>query len=274
MRNLLTIDAIISQEIDPAFADRARAIANAVSQKSPKRILDAGCGRGFYPKLLSYFDFPIKIIGIDISKRYVKKAKSLTKNDSRVLIRQGSIYKTGLPSKSIDCIICSEVLEHLDDPSAALVEFSRLLKPKGILLISVPHDNFPFFWDPLNFLLMNLFNTHVSKDIWWLAGIWADHERLYSEDMVKDLLKTNFTIKKIDRIVSTCWPFTHFFLYAIGKNIVEKLGGKDFDRFNFTEKPLSQFLTWFMRLPTKLKKDIKPTDRYMDMFVLAEKKGR
>lgn len=43
-----------------------------------------------------------------------------------------------LPSESFDAILCSEVLEHVPDPVAAIREISRLLRPSGRLLLTVP----------------------------------------------------------------------------------------------------------------------------------------
>lgn len=42
------------------------------------------------------------------------------------------------PSASFDAILCTEVLEHVPDPTAALDEFSRLLKPGGRLILTAP----------------------------------------------------------------------------------------------------------------------------------------
>ena len=42
------------------------------------------------------------------------------------------------PDESFDAILCSEVLEHVPEPTHALDEFSRLLKPGGILILTAP----------------------------------------------------------------------------------------------------------------------------------------
>ena len=42
------------------------------------------------------------------------------------------------PSASFDVILCSEVLEHVPDPTKALDEFTRLLKPGGRMILTVP----------------------------------------------------------------------------------------------------------------------------------------
>ena len=49
------------------------------------------------------------------------------------------ICETGLPDATFDGVVCSSVLEYVSDPRAALVELWRLLKPNGLLLVSVPN---------------------------------------------------------------------------------------------------------------------------------------
>ncbi len=54
---------------------------------------------------------------------------------------------TSIPEKdaSFDVILCSEVLEHVPDPLAALREFSRLLRPEGRLLLTAPFVSMTHF---------------------------------------------------------------------------------------------------------------------------------
>ncbi len=45
------------------------------------------------------------------------------------------------PKKKFDLIICTEVLEHLLDPHRQMEYFSKLLKPNGRIIISLPNEN-------------------------------------------------------------------------------------------------------------------------------------
>jgi ubiquinone/menaquinone biosynthesis C-methylase UbiE len=49
------------------------------------------------------------------------------------------------PDESFDVILCSEVLEHIPEPSKALDEFYRLLKPNGVLIITAPFSSLVHF---------------------------------------------------------------------------------------------------------------------------------
>lgn len=265
------IQAILAAEIDPAFAKRAAFIFEKLEEKKSQRILDAGCGRGFYVRMMSFYDFPKEIHGIDINTNYLEIAKKQI-NDKRIHLHKASIYHTGFEDNYFDFIICSEVVEHLTDDYKALLELRRVLKPNGVLIITVPNENFPFFWDPLNWFLMRFFKTHVNKNIWWLAGIWADHERLYTENDIQHLIqKVRFQIKKIQRVAYSCLPFSHFLLYGIGKNLVERFEIQEFNRFSFKKRPLSEFMARLFRSPSISEKKYRANHPYVTIFLVAEK---
>jgi ubiquinone/menaquinone biosynthesis C-methylase UbiE len=45
----------------------------------------------------------------------------------------------GVPDSNFDTVLCTQVLEHLEDPCGALREMRRVLRDDGILILSVPH---------------------------------------------------------------------------------------------------------------------------------------
>lgn len=243
---------LLQGEIDPVFAKRAEFILKAVEKEKPSKILDVGCGRGFYVNALSKYPFVKKVYGVDVSSSYISIAKK-TKNSKANFIK-ASIYKLPFKDKEFDLVICSEVLEHLKKEYAGLREIRRVLKHGGILLITVPNENFPFLWDPINWILTKAFNTHVNKDIWFLAGIWAGHERLYKEENLKELIESSkFKILNLSKIINCSWPFSHFLLYGLGKNIVERFPVKGVSRFDESKSAVSIFLANFFAYPTKIK---------------------
>jgi ubiquinone/menaquinone biosynthesis C-methylase UbiE len=239
-------------EVDPAFAVRAHLIFTAALHKKPKKILDVGCGRGFYVQTLSEFKSVERIDGIEIEPEYLAQARQ-TVQSPKVHLQLGSVYELPFKSKSFDMVVLSEVLEHLTNEAQALAEIKRVLKPDGWLVLTVPSIDFPFAWDPLNWLLMRLFQTHVNKDIWWLAGIWAGHQRLYStKQLISVLQKNGFGIRAYHPVVRHCWPATHFWLYGIGKNLVERCGLRSFSRFNLQAKrPIAKVVALVMSLPER-----------------------
>ena len=113
---------------------------------------------------------------------------------------------------------------------------------------------------------------HINKNMWWLAGIWADHERLYSEREINTLLSSTFHVLSSQLIVHWCFPFSHFLLYGIGKNVVENFGGTSFDRFDFEkEKPVSKLLARIFSLPSTILDTRFPRKSTMNIVISARK---
>ncbi len=242
---------LLAAEVDPAFALRAGLIIDALEEKRPARVLDVGCGRGFYLHVLTQLEFVEDIQGVDVNQTYLELARRSTA-DPRVHVQEAVIEALPFADGAFDFAICSEVLEHLADDSAGLRELHRVLRPGGTLMVSVPDRDFPFLWDPINWVLMHAFGSHVPKDIWWLAGIWADHERLYTPGGLKQAAeRAGFRVEKLRSVVSHCLPFSHFLLYGIGKNLVERLGASQFDRFNYDRGSLSKLAAAAFRWPTR-----------------------
>lgn len=268
---LKKLGRILQNEIDPAFGKRSRFIFEEIEKQRPKVILDIGCGRGFYLKSLGFYKFPKKIVGIDINDKYLLKAKKICQ-DKRIIIKKGSIYSLPYRDNYFDFIICSEVLEHLKDDKKGFKELFRVLKRGGTAAITVPNYHFPFFWDPINFILMRFFGKHVNKNVWWLAGIWADHERLYrAETLLKRIDGKKFVIKKFKKLVHYCWPFSHFLLYGVGKNLVERVGLKKYNRFNFANSSptfLAKIFSWPSSFDSKRNLD----DSAVNLCILLQKK--
>lgn len=239
----------LKAEPDPAFARRAGIILENLELKKGDRVIDIGCGRGFYVNLLSNLNLSLEVFGIDLNEKYLKAAKKGLKR-KKVLLKKGNALKLPFETNCFDKVIASEILEHIDKDIMAVEEIYRVLKPGGIALISVPNKNYPFLWDPLNWVLERLFDKHIPSDIWWLAGIWADHVRLYEENELKTKLKkAGFKIEKCWLATHYCFPFSHFLLYGIGKNLVEKGLFKNFNRFhNHDNQSLfNKILLWPVR---------------------------
>jgi len=107
------------------------------------RVLDVGCGEGrhIFGSLQEYID--VHCVGLDQDIYSLNKCnegldffKEL--NTGSTVFMQGSVYNLPFEENSFDLVICSEVLEHLDDYHASIDEIYRVLKPGGKFLPSVP----------------------------------------------------------------------------------------------------------------------------------------
>ncbi len=196
---------------DMALKRRARSIIESLNLKDGGMILDAGCGDGFYLHLLSNLGIDLKLTGVDINEEGLASAKLNLKKEDIVLIQADLMKKLPFPSNSFDSIVVSEVVEHLQNDINGLKELYRVLKPGGALALTVPCRNYPFFWDPVNWLLEHLFNIHIKTGFW--AGIWNQHLRLYSLVQINSRLRSaGFSIVKSEIQTFWCLPFNHHIL--------------------------------------------------------------
>lgn len=117
-------------------------IIDVLKEKLPSKaeVLDVGCGNGVISRGLGEVGFRVK--GIDISEKTIEKAKSLNKF-SNVVFEVCSAEQLVANSERYHAIICSEVLEHLENPGKLLSVLHEVLHQDGVLIVTVPNGNGP-----------------------------------------------------------------------------------------------------------------------------------
>lgn len=219
MVDLNTIQHMTRNEADMSFKMRARTIFEYVDPQDDMLILDLPCGRGFYLNMFRYVS-KCRLIGADLDWDVIRKAKRNVGHLADIDIQRVNIYKMPYPDHTFDAVILSEVLEHLDDDITALKEAYRVLKPGGVVAITVPHANYPYLWDPINKTLETLFNYHIRHGVF--AGIWANHVRLYTPRQLNDAVsRAGFRIEDERSFTHHCFPFIHNLVYGIGMPLLE-----------------------------------------------------
>ena len=99
--------------------------------------MDAGCGFGKWVIYLKQRGYDI--VGIDNSELAVAKLKDF---DESLQVELGDILYIHYPDNSFDAYVSMGVVEHFEDgPTPALKEAYRLLKPGGLIFVSVPTVN-------------------------------------------------------------------------------------------------------------------------------------
>jgi ubiquinone/menaquinone biosynthesis C-methylase UbiE len=97
-------------------------------------LLDAGCGPGTITLGLARRVAPGQVIGIDIEDSQFGDAREEAQREGlNVAFRKASVYELPFQDGSFDAVFSHALLEHLNDPQAALLELRRVLKPEGLI---------------------------------------------------------------------------------------------------------------------------------------------
>ena len=200
---------------DMALKRRARKVIEGLELKRGERVLDVGCGNGYYLSLLNRLGLDFGLVGIDIDQSALTDAaKFIGDKKVKLILVDGS--KIPFPSNSFDKVVMGEVIEHVLEEEVVLKEILRVLKKNGKFCLTTCNIDYPFFWDPINWILQHFFNTHIRKGFW--AGIWNQHTRLYKKNYIEKLVsRIGFEIDEVGALTSWCLPFNHYIVNLIAK---------------------------------------------------------
>lgn len=239
------IDKLLVNVADMALKRRGRRILEEINIKNNDFVLDAGCGDGYFIHLLYSINPQATFVGSDFNKKALVSAEKnfkgnkipvkLLKNEKGGLIdpkklEKGTIYLTQadlmdkLPfkSSSFNKVVLGEVAEHLPNDIAGFKELLRVMKKNGEIVVTVPNHNYPFLWDPINWILERTTGNHIKTG--FFAGLWYDHLRLYKpKELVKSVKKAGFNVVKVEAMTYWCLPFNHH-LVNLGARLL--YGGK------------------------------------------------
>ncbi len=155
-------------------------------------LIDVGCGRGkLWPRLRARF---AKCIGVD-AVRYPGLPP-----DIELCETQLDSYAIPLPGELADAVVCSETIEHVENPRALMRELSRLAKPGAWLIVTTPNQ--------LSLAsLMTLMVKHrftYFQDVHYPAHLTA----LLEVDLTRMAAECGLTDSTIEYTLSGRIPFT------------------------------------------------------------------
>lgn len=102
-------------------------------------LLDAGAGSGEMSRRLLHGGFCSKLIALEPwEKTFLQLSRNLADYQNKELLK-ASLLDIPLDSQGVDCILSTQVLEHIEKHEVAVAEMSRVLKANGFAIISVPH---------------------------------------------------------------------------------------------------------------------------------------
>jgi ubiquinone/menaquinone biosynthesis C-methylase UbiE len=123
----------------PEFHMHMRALLGRLGHGSGQRLLDIGCGTGRWAAALARDGW--RVVGIDFATGMLRRARVRTQEigpDAVILVRAD--LRDGLPFSAgvFDVALCVAVLHTVVEPSTALDEIRRVLRPGGTLAIALP----------------------------------------------------------------------------------------------------------------------------------------
>lgn len=115
-----------------------RLLERWLQQRPARRVLDVGCGHGLYS--LDLARRGATLIGCDLDRNALSDAQR-SSHGLGLGGRAGFVVADGtelpLPEGEFDLVVCNCVLEHIADDGAALAAMTRVLRPGGMLYLTV-----------------------------------------------------------------------------------------------------------------------------------------
>lgn len=122
-----------------AFEDDLRAVVHSLPISPTMKVLDVGCGDGFYMGLLAErLVSPGRVIGLDVDKAFLNLARANLgeqKLQCDVDFVQGELAKPPAELDEVDLVWCAQSLYSLPEPVPALRQMAELLKPGGTVAV-------------------------------------------------------------------------------------------------------------------------------------------
>lgn len=161
----------------------------SATSAEPLRILDLGCGSGRITAELVKLGHSVR--GIDFSEEAVKRAA-----EKGLDVKQANLDE-GIPEEnaSYDAVWAGDVVEHVFDPIGLLTESHRVLRPGGIMLITIPSDV------GIISRIKMLFGISHQEQMYYTSGFYK-HHTFFTPRLIKFMLKkAGFRIAEFQKIL-------------------------------------------------------------------------
>lgn len=164
------------------------ATSDLVPEVAGKRVLDAGCGTGFYCEWLQ--ERGADVVGVDTSEEMLEQARERVSAD--VELHQGDLAEplSFAETNGFDGVLSALALSYIEDWRQPFSEFTRILRPGGFLVFSTGHplDQFPSGDDEQG---ANYFEVEPRTKQW---AVEVPYYRRPLSEVVNPLLETGFRL--------------------------------------------------------------------------------
>jgi ubiquinone/menaquinone biosynthesis C-methylase UbiE len=182
---------------------RTRQIVRLLDAHPGQWIVEVGVGAG---NVLG--KVPVgRRFGLDLSMRLLNDARR--RLGARASLVRGDAASLPIATRSVDRIICSEVLEHLPNPADAIAEISRVVRGDGVVVLSVPNEA---LIDRIKGVLRRLrllaaFSSSAYRVPAAMKDEWHIHE--FSLSMLQDIVRPHLRIERTVAVPSRILPIRY-----------------------------------------------------------------
>lgn len=155
--------AVRERQIESRHLVTDQAIVNAVLDRSPRSVLDLGCGEGWLARALTASG--IEVIGIDAIPALIEQAQQAGAGDFRVMSYED--VAAGRLKLSVDAVVCNFALLGDESVTGLFGVVRSLLKPHGAFLVQTLHS-------------LTACGDHPYQD-GWRQGSWAGFSADFSD---------------------------------------------------------------------------------------------
>jgi 2-polyprenyl-6-hydroxyphenyl methylase/3-demethylubiquinone-9 3-methyltransferase len=197
---------------DDYKANKATAIIGLFPNAQGKKLLDIGCGGGFY-SLAAARRGVSKIVVSDISIGMIKAAKLNLLKNANLKIEGIVADAASLPFREeyFDLVLCVDLIEHVKRDRTLLSELHRVMKSGGSMILSTQNSL------SVNYLIESLIQRYILRKVNWM-GWDPTHLRFYSPKLLQSLLRTE-DLKPIS------FAGTYFIPYMLA-NVLSRIIGE------------------------------------------------
>jgi SAM-dependent methyltransferase len=154
-----------------------------------RRVLDAGCGPGFY--LEELIARGAEVIGCDGSPGMVELSRKRVGKEVELRVQRLEDPFDWLGGESLDVVLCALAYHYLNDRTAFLGEMARVLRPDGSLVISTHHPTSD--WSRLG---GSYFQVSTVTEVWskgWEVTTW----RMPLTQLTEEFASCGFVIEHL-----------------------------------------------------------------------------
>jgi 2-polyprenyl-3-methyl-5-hydroxy-6-metoxy-1,4-benzoquinol methylase len=218
--------------LNPAQGYRIRLVLEALAlrgAKAPVRLLDLGSGSGEFAATVLRESPGIEVVGLDLSavgvelaQQKVPEARFFQQDFTRGLNLDGRYHQWATHA------VCSEVLEHLDDPVAMLRNVRPLFAPGCRVVVTVPAGP------------MSAFDLRIG------------HRRHYTAQLLEETLRNAGL--GVPELCGAGFPFFNLYRLAVvarGEKLVSDLAGRDVTTLPLSARATIRVFSWLFKLNAK-----------------------